>query len=78
MTQNADIYIEISSNGNALEVAAIHSQTGREVRFMAPKTATELEIKQLARSKMDYVENKSKRQDQRTVLDTSRKGGIIV
>ena len=46
MADKGSIYIEILPVGHALEIAAIDSETGREVRFVAPKTATEDEIKQ--------------------------------
>lgn len=81
MSERASIYIEILSAGNALEIAAIHSETGREVRFVVPASTSEHDIKQLAQAKMDYV----MRKDAGAEVDPKEKpprkdsrGGIIV
>lgn len=59
MADRDSIYIEILPVGNALEIVAINSKTGREVRFVAPASTPEDEIKRLARAKMEYVERKA-------------------
>lgn len=76
MADKGSIYIEILPVGHALEIAAIDSETGREVRFVAPKTATEDEIKQLARAKMDYVMRKEA--EARNKKPPDSRGGIVV
>ena len=76
MSERAAIYIEMMPAGNAVEIAAINSETGREVRFVAPKTATEDEIKQLARAKMDYVMRKEAEAQNKKPPDS--RGGIVV
>ena len=50
-----EIYIEIHPVGRALEIVALDAETATEVRFIAPDSASEDEIKALARSKMNYV-----------------------
>lgn len=81
MSERATIFIEVLSVGNALEIAAIHSETGREVRFVVPSGTSEHDIKQLAQAKMDYVmrkdaEKEAESQDRKPTRNG--RGGIIV
>lgn len=74
-----EIFIEILPVGKALEIVAIDSRTLTEVRFVAPATASESEIKSLARAKMLYVLKKKQRGDNQSDDDSgSDRGGIIV
>ena len=54
-----EIYIEIHPVGKALEIVALDAETATEVRFIAPDSAGEDEIKALASSKMTYVLGKA-------------------
>ncbi len=81
MSDDAAIYIEMMPVGNAVEVAAIHSETGREVRFVVPAWTSEHDIKQLARSKMEYVMRKEAEDEEDLQQQPPKKdprGGIIV
>lgn len=81
MSERASIYIEILSAGNALEIAAIHSETGREVRFVVPANTSEYDIKQLAQAKMDYVmrkEAEKQGEEKNKKPSGDSRGGIIV
>ncbi|MAP94673.1 MAG: hypothetical protein CMK07_06950 [Ponticaulis sp.] len=70
-----EIYIEIVPHRHAIEVIAIHSETAREIRFMAPTDTPESAIKELARAKMSYVLSK----DDESPNKTEKPGrGIVV
>lgn len=75
-----EIFIEILPIGKALEIVAIDSRTLTEVRFVAPATASESEIKSLARAKMLYVLKKKQQRGEHPSDDDSGsdRGGIIV
>lgn len=82
MSERAAIYIEMIPSGHSLEIAAIHSETGREVRFVVPANTSEHDIKRLAAAKLAYVERKEaeKREQDRDNQKPPRdsRGGIIV
>jgi predicted metal-dependent hydrolase len=81
MSERAAIYIEMMPAGNALEIAAIHSETGREVRFVVPAGTSEHDIKQLAQAKMDYVMRKDaekQAEEKNKKPPGDGRGGIIV
>ncbi len=81
MTERAAIYIEMIPSGNAMEIAAIHSETGREVRFVVPAGTSEHDIKQLAAAKMEYVERKEREKAEEKAKEKpprDSRGGIIV
>lgn len=76
-----EIFIEILPVGKALEIVAIDSRTLTEVRFVAPASASEHEIKSLARAKIQYVlgrKSNSKNKNDGDDSAGSSKGGIIV
>lgn len=75
-----EIFIEILPVGKALEIVAIDSRTLTEVRFVAPATASEVEIKSLARAKIQYVLSKKAQSKSSNDDDdsSSSRGGIIV
>lgn len=76
-----EIFIEILPVGKALEIVAIDSRTLTEVRFVAPASASEHEIKSLARAKIHYVlgrKAQAKMDDDGDDKAGSSKGGIIV
>ena len=82
MTERGSILIEMNTIGKAVEVIAINSETLREVRFTAPASASEAEIKALAASKLAYVANrdreKSLSSEQTKIPPRNPRGGIIV
>lgn len=82
MSERAAIYIEMMPAGNAVEIAAINSETGREVRFVVPAGTSEHDIKQLAAAKMAYVERKDAEKQQAESENknppTDGRGGIVV
>jgi len=53
-----EILLQLFAVGNALKVTAVHTATGTEVSFMAPKNTPMLSIKMMARKKLEYVLNK--------------------
>lgn len=73
-----EIYIEINPVGSALEIVAIDSETATEVRFIAPKDASESAIKSLAQSKMRYVLTKAAAKAVSQKPSGGSRGGIIV
>lgn len=75
MNDRPAIYIEMIPLGNAVEIAAIHSETGREVRFVVPAGTSEHDIKQLAHAKLIYVERKASEQAEEARQKPKDKGG---
>lgn len=57
VTQNDSIILEFRPIGSALAVAAIDEKTGLEVRFSAPARTPRSALEQLARRKLNYVQN---------------------
>jgi hypothetical protein len=49
------ILLEMMRVGNFQKVVAVDEASGTEVTFMAPVTASRLDIERLARSKLAYV-----------------------
>lgn len=49
------IILEISRVGNSQKVTAVDEATGIEVSFVAPVSASRMDIERLARSKLAYV-----------------------
>jgi hypothetical protein len=49
------ILLEIHQIGHTLKVTAVDEATGTEVSFVAPASATRIDIDRLARSKLAYV-----------------------
>ena len=49
------IILEISRVGNSQKVTAVDEVTGIEVSFVAPVSASRMDIERLARSKLAYV-----------------------
>lgn len=49
------ILLEMTRVGNFQKVVAVDEASGTEVSFMAPVSASRLEIERLARSKLAYV-----------------------
>lgn len=72
-----EIYLEILNVGQALEVVAIDANTRTEVRFAAPASASEEQIKMLARSKINYVLTRGEK-DKKKIPPRDNRGGIIV
>lgn len=52
------ILLEIMRMGNAQKVTAVDEATGTEVSFIAPLTASRLQIERLAQAKISYVVNR--------------------
>jgi hypothetical protein len=52
------IILEIMRMGNAQKVTAVDEATGTEVSFIAPLTASRLQIERLAQAKIAYVVNR--------------------
>lgn len=53
-----EVYIETHRIGAGLEVRAVDASDGLEVAFIAPVSATQQEIEQLALAKLAYVRRK--------------------
>jgi hypothetical protein len=49
------ILLEIMRVGNVQKIIAVDEASGKEVSFMAPVSASRLEIERLARAKVAYV-----------------------
>jgi hypothetical protein len=49
------ILLEIMRVGNVQKIIAVDEASGTEVSFMAPVSASRLEIERLARAKVAYV-----------------------
>ncbi|MAT35941.1 MAG: hypothetical protein CMK06_12530 [Ponticaulis sp.] len=69
-----EIYIEILQSGSALEIVAIDRDSLTEVRFIAPASTPEADIKALARAKMNYVLSRGGEEPRKP----DNKRGIIV
>lgn len=54
-----EVYIETYRVGGGLEVRAVDASDGLEVSFIAPVTATQQQIEQLALAKLAYVRRKA-------------------
>lgn len=55
---DAEILLEYSCIGNAVEVRVISASDGREVSFAAPANTSQADIERLARAKLGYVRRK--------------------
>lgn len=82
MTEPGSILIEMVPAGHAFEIIAIDSETGREVRFIAPQSASETEIKALARAKLQFVQRRENQiqeqgRDNQAVRKDGRRGIIV-
>ena len=51
----SSIILEIARVGKSRKVTAVDEDTGVEVSFIAPVSASRLDIERLARSKLAYV-----------------------
>ena len=51
----SSIILEISRVGKSQKVTAVDEATGIEVSFVAPVSASRMDIERLARSKLAYV-----------------------
>lgn len=49
------ILLEMIRVGNVQKIVAVDDQSGTEVSFMAPVSASRLDIERLARAKLAYV-----------------------
>jgi predicted acylesterase/phospholipase RssA len=58
MPQPREILIESMRIGNALRVTAVDAETGVEVTFQAPASASRASIQRLAADKLNYVMGK--------------------
>jgi hypothetical protein len=56
---DAEILLETTRIGHALEVRAISGGDGLEVSFQAPASAIEADIHRLARAKLSFVRHRS-------------------
>ena len=72
-----EIYLEILNVGQAVEVVAIDADTKTEVRFATPASASEEQLKLLARSKIKYVLSRAGN-DSKKIPPRDNRGGIIV
>jgi hypothetical protein len=52
------IILEVTTIGSSQKVTAVDEATGTEVSFIAPTTASQLDIERLARAKLAYVMQK--------------------
>jgi hypothetical protein len=51
----SSIILEISRVGNSQKVTAVDEESGVEVSFIAPVSASRMDMERLARSKLAYV-----------------------
>ncbi len=74
---DAEILLEYTRIGNALEVRAVSASDGLEVSFSAPANTAQVDIERLARSKLGYVRRKERGGDDGPRGGGGR-GGIVV
>jgi hypothetical protein len=55
-----EIIIECAQFGNSVRVTAIDAESGTEVTFQAPLSASKLEMERTAVNKLNYVMKKKK------------------
>jgi len=80
MTQkkhSQEIILEYAQVGNALEVRAIDVADGLEVAFIVPANATDLEIQQLAASKLAYVRSRGARKSTKSARKAHQRGIVV-
>ena len=70
------IYIEMRSTPAGLHVFAIDPSDALEVTFIAPKTASEEEIKRLAVDKLTYVRSKEQAGGDEPPTGSRRRGTL--
>jgi hypothetical protein len=75
---DAEILIETTRIGNALEVRAISGGDGLEVSFQAPASAIEGDIHRLARAKLSFVRSRAAGGSDEPGHGSKGRGGVIV
>lgn len=78
---DAEILIETTRIGNAVEVRAVSGGDGLEISFTAPASAGQADVNRLARAKLSYVRGKSRAGGQagggQTGGGESGRGGLL-
>jgi hypothetical protein len=54
-----EIYVEFVRNGNFVKATAIDSETGLEASIVGPASASQAQLAEAARRKLDYVAKKN-------------------
>lgn len=60
MEKTYETFFEIIKLGNAVKVTAIDADTGTEAVIQGPKSASQSDLKQLAKNKLDYIMKKNR------------------